>query len=55
MTPEPFTLHVPDEVLDDLRVRLERTRWPDEVADAGVELVAEQRVRLIDPPPGGPS
>jgi hypothetical protein len=38
MTPEPFTLHV-----------------PDEVADAGVELVAEQRVRLIDPPPGGPS
>ena len=26
MTPEPFTLHVPDEVLDDLRVRLERTR-----------------------------
>jgi len=25
LTPEPFTLHVPDEVLDDLRVRLERT------------------------------
>jgi microsomal epoxide hydrolase len=31
MTPEPFTLHVPDEVLDDLRVRLEPTRWPDEL------------------------
>jgi hypothetical protein len=26
MTPEPFTLHVPDEVLDDLQTRLERTR-----------------------------
>jgi hypothetical protein len=26
MTPEKFTLHVPNEVLDDLRVRLERSR-----------------------------
>jgi microsomal epoxide hydrolase len=26
----PFTLHVPDEVLADLRLRLERVRWPDE-------------------------
>ncbi len=25
----PFTLQVPDDVLTDLRVRLERTRWPD--------------------------
>ena len=31
-TPEPFELHVPDAVLDDLRARLERTRWPDEIA-----------------------
>jgi microsomal epoxide hydrolase len=38
MTPEPFTLHVPDEVLHDLRSRLERTRWPDEVADSGWTL-----------------
>jgi pimeloyl-ACP methyl ester carboxylesterase len=29
--PEPFRLHVPDEVLDDLRDRLSRTRLPDEV------------------------
>jgi pimeloyl-ACP methyl ester carboxylesterase len=29
--PEPFSLHVPDEVLDDLRERLARTRFPDEV------------------------
>lgn len=28
MTPEPFTLHVPDEVLDDLRERLERVSRP---------------------------
>jgi pimeloyl-ACP methyl ester carboxylesterase len=27
--PEPFTLHVPDEALDDLRERLARTRLPD--------------------------
>jgi len=26
----PFTLHVEDRVLDDLRQRLARTRWPDE-------------------------
>jgi pimeloyl-ACP methyl ester carboxylesterase len=28
--PAPFTLHVPEEVLDDLRQRLARVRWPDE-------------------------
>lgn len=33
--PRPFTIHVPDAVLDDLRARLERTRWPDEPPDAG--------------------
>jgi microsomal epoxide hydrolase len=30
MTPKPFTLHVPDADIADLRQRLERTRWPDE-------------------------
>src|SRR6266516_3979934 len=29
MGPEPFTVQVPAEVLDDLRSRLARTRWPD--------------------------
>ncbi len=33
--PEPFRLHVSDEVLDDLRSRLARTRWPDEIAGSG--------------------
>lgn len=30
VTPTPFRLHVDDGVLDDLRARLARTRWPDE-------------------------
>src|SRR5438105_292977 len=29
MQPGPFTVHVPDEVLDDLRSRLARTQWPE--------------------------
>jgi Epoxide hydrolase N terminus len=28
--PEPFTLHVADDVLQDLRARLVAARWPDE-------------------------
>jgi microsomal epoxide hydrolase len=30
VTPEPFTLHVADDVLRDLRARLAAVRWPDE-------------------------
>jgi epoxide hydrolase len=33
--PEPYRLAVHDEVLDDLRQRLARTRWPDEIPDSG--------------------
>jgi pimeloyl-ACP methyl ester carboxylesterase len=33
--PEPFTIDVADEILDDLRARLARTRLPDEVPGAG--------------------
>ena len=29
-TPQPFSIHVADEVLADLRARLARARWPDE-------------------------
>ena len=32
-----FEVRITEEVLDDLRERLARTRWPDEVADAGWE------------------
>ena len=37
MTPRPFTISVPDEVLADLRERLARVRWPDEAPGAGWE------------------
>lgn len=32
-----FTIHVPDDVLDDLRRRLEQTRFPNEIPDTGWE------------------
>ena len=35
MEKHPFTIHVPQAVLADLKDRLARTRWPDEVEDAG--------------------
>src|SRR6266545_2146745 len=35
VTPRPFTITVPDEVLKDLRERLARVRWPDEVPGSG--------------------
>src|SRR5262245_44620325 len=31
----PFKIHVPDEVLKDVRDRLKRTRYPDQIEDAG--------------------
>ncbi len=35
MTARPFTIAVPDAVLEDLETRLRLTRWPDPVAGAG--------------------
>ncbi len=35
MAIQPFRIQISDEVLADLRQRLERTRWPDAVEDAG--------------------
>ena len=35
MTVEPFKIEVSDSDLDDLRARLERTRWPDELPGTG--------------------
>jgi pimeloyl-ACP methyl ester carboxylesterase len=34
MDVQPFTIHVPDEVLADLRARLAQTRWPDALPGA---------------------
>ncbi len=33
--PMPFTLHVPEAQIDDLRERVRRARFPDEIPDAG--------------------
>ncbi len=35
MPPRPYTIHVSDAVLDDLRQRLERTRWPEQLDGVG--------------------
>ncbi len=37
----PFTIEVSDEVLTDLRERLARTRWPDQLPDAGWDYGSE--------------
>ena len=34
MTIQPFTIHISQTTLDDVRERLARTRWPDEVEGA---------------------
>ena len=38
---ERFRIEVPDAVLDDLRERLGRTRWPDEIGGSGWEYGAD--------------
>src|SRR3989440_7194973 len=35
MSIQPFTINIPQATLEDLRERLARTRWPDEVEGAG--------------------
>ena len=32
---KPFRVDIPGEALEDLRQRLQHTRWPDEIADSG--------------------
>ena len=31
MDVQPYQVHIPEDTLDDLRQRLARTRWPDEI------------------------
>ncbi len=38
MEPKPFEIAVAEEVLDDLRARLARTRWPSQPPEEGWEL-----------------
>ena len=35
MAVQPYKIEIPDSVLDDLKSRLERTRWPDELPGTG--------------------
>ena len=42
LAPEPFTVSVPDEELDDLRRRLEHTRWPIDFANDDWEYGSER-------------
>ncbi len=50
MTIRPFTIHVPDDVLIDLRRRLDATRWPASLDEDGWEDGASLAVirRLVD-------
>ncbi len=41
MEPREFRIDVPDSVLQDLRERLKRTRWPDAIPDTGWEYGAD--------------
>jgi len=38
---EPYRVEVPETVLEDLRERLHRTRWPDQLPEVGWEPGAE--------------
>src|ERR1051325_2824633 len=40
---QPFTVEVSEAALEDLRQRLARTRWPDEIAGAGWEYGSNSR------------
>jgi microsomal epoxide hydrolase len=51
-TPVPFTIRAPDEVLADLRVRLDGTRWPDEHPGGGWRYGSELAYGLTDSPVG---
>lgn len=46
----PFSIHVPDTTIADLRARLERTRWPREVVGGGWEygVNADYLKELVD-------
>ena len=41
MEPTPFTIRIPDSTLADLRERLDRVRWPDEIPGAGWQYGTE--------------
>lgn len=42
MAPEPFHIHVSEEILDDLKNRLHRVRWPDQPHNTGWDRGTER-------------
>jgi epoxide hydrolase len=42
-TVKPFKAHVSDDVLDDLKRRIQQARWPDQLPDTGWEYGADSR------------
>ena len=44
MNIQPFKIAIPQSTLNDLRERLARTRWPDEVAGAGWTMARIGRI-----------
>jgi Epoxide hydrolase N terminus len=43
MEPTPFSIRIPDQTLTDLRERLDRVRWPDEIPGAGWQYGTDLR------------
>jgi pimeloyl-ACP methyl ester carboxylesterase len=41
--PEPYRIHVSDDVLNDLRARLRNTRWPDQIEGTGWDQGTDTR------------
>jgi Epoxide hydrolase N terminus len=55
MAPTPFTIRIPDATLTDLRERLDRARWPDELPGAGWQYGADLTyLRQSEEPAAGP-
>ena len=40
----PFSIHVPDAAVTDLKLRLERTQWPDDIGEDTWQAGIPQRV-----------
>ena len=47
MTIEPFKIDIPESALEDLKSRLERTRWPDELPNTSWDYGSNLDLSLI--------
>jgi hypothetical protein len=51
MNTQPFTIKIPQTVLDDLHTRLAQTRWPDEIEGAGWSYGTDLGYQEMGQPP----